>query len=76
MSSESPHEPQPGEPVSGKPVNGESVPGEPVKGESVPGMAARRARRRPTLLELSIWFGVAGTGIYAIGTGIAGMLDK
>ena len=36
----------------------------------------RKPRRRPSLLELSIWVGVAGTGIYAIGTGIAGMLNK
>ncbi len=61
MSSEPPREPEPGEPVPGEPVHGEP---------------ARRARRRPSLLELSIWVGVAGTGIYAIGTGIAGMLDK
>ncbi|WP_166785438.1 hypothetical protein [Cryobacterium cryoconiti] len=51
-------------------------PREPAPGEAEPGVPARRARRRPTLLELSIWVGVAGTGIYAIGTGIAGMLDK
>ncbi|WP_166806163.1 hypothetical protein [Cryobacterium cheniae] len=45
-------------------------------GEPPPGEPAPRARRRPSLLELSIWVGVAGTGIYAIGTGIAGMLNK
>ena len=44
--------------------------------EPPPGEPAPRARRRPSLLELSIWVGVAGTGIYAIGTGIAGMLNK
>jgi hypothetical protein len=51
-------------------------PREPVPGEASPGKPSPPARRRPSLLELSIWVGVAGTGIYAIGTGIAGMLDK
>ena len=56
-------------------------PRDPASGDLAPeGQSARepapRARRRPTLLELSIWVGVAGTGIYAIGTGIAGMLNK
>ena len=51
-------------------------PREPASGEPAPGESAPRARRRPSLLELSIWVGVAGTGIYAIGTGIAGMLNN
>ena len=54
----------------------EPVPDEPVPDEPVPGRPAPHARRRPSLLEVSIWVGVAGTGIYAIGTGIAGMLNK
>ena len=51
-------------------------PRDPESGDPAPGEPAPRARRRPSLLELSIWVGVAGTGIYAIGTGIAGMLNK
>ncbi|WP_158252116.1 MULTISPECIES: hypothetical protein [unclassified Cryobacterium] len=50
-------------------------PREPVPGEPVPGQPIPRVRRRPSLLEISIWVGVAGTGIYAIGTGIAGLLN-
>ncbi|HSP52278.1 MAG TPA: hypothetical protein VLO00_05210 [Cryobacterium sp.] len=61
MSSQPPREPAPGDPAPGKPAAGDPEP---------------RTRRRPSLLELSIWVGVAGTGIYAIGTGIAGMLNK
>ena len=61
MSSEPPRDPASGDPASGDPAPGDPAP---------------RARRRPSLLELSIWVGVAGTGIYAIATGIAGMLNK
>ncbi|HSP75039.1 MAG TPA: hypothetical protein VLO31_02340 [Cryobacterium sp.] len=55
---------------------GDPGPGDPAPGDPAPGKPAPRVRRRPSLLELSIWVGVAGTGIYAIGTGIAGMLNE
>ncbi|WP_194088568.1 hypothetical protein [Cryobacterium sinapicolor] len=63
-------------PAPGVPAAGVPAPGVPARRAPSAREPAPRARRRPTLLELSIWVGVAGTGIYAIGTGIAGMLNK